>query len=395
MLAYDRPIKLVTEVPTTIFIVDSSPAVRRMVEQISTPQGYEVVGFSDGPTALDAARRQTPNVIIVDYHLENITFSGFCKELRKHDSLADTQIVSLVNPADGPDEGRLRSLGVKACLRKPFQSEHLVDLIKDLQEDQERNGAARIPKRRSWPPTSSATDAEEDEERSDVSVHHDDQAEPEDATIPEPAAASCERPVSEHVPAQRSQADTAAEGTILAETLPDRAGADQTEPQHRDPRPESIGKEVAAQLPDLVAKTVRAQLPDALHSDRLKGTLSEALREAVQPFVQEQLQRIVRGVLPDILEPMVRETVDRLCREAAESGIRKHLPDAVREQLGSMDLLVKEEIRRLGESRLRCMVEEASEELIPTHLQEAVQRIVPEIAESQVKEEIRKLTAES
>ncbi|MBL8076070.1 MAG: response regulator, partial [Nitrospira sp.] len=40
-----------------IFIVDSSPAVRRLVEQISTPEGFEVVGFQDGPTALEAARR--------------------------------------------------------------------------------------------------------------------------------------------------------------------------------------------------------------------------------------------------------------------------------------------------------------------------------------------------
>jgi CheY-like chemotaxis protein len=365
-----------------------------MVEQISTPQGYEVVGFSDGPTALDAARRQTPNVIIVDYHLENITFSGFCKELRKHDSLADTQIVSLVNPADGPDEGRLRSLGVKACLRKPFQSEHLVDLIKDLQEEQERHGTARTSKRRSWPPTSSATDTEEDEELTDVSGHHDDQAEPEDVMIPEPAAVSCEPPVSEPVPAQRSQVDTATEGAVPAGSRPDRAGPSETEPQNRDARPDSIAKEVADRLPDLVAKTVRAQLSDALHSDRLKGTLCEALREAVKPFVQEQLQRIVRDALPDMLEPLVREAVDQLCREAAESGVRKHLADAVREQLGSMDLLVKEELRRLGETQLRCMVEEATEELIPTHLQEAVQRIVPEIAESQVKEEIRKLTAE-
>ena len=61
-----------------IFVVDSSPAVRRMVEEISTSEGFEVVGFQDGPTALEAARRNSPSLIIADYHLDNMTFSGFC-----------------------------------------------------------------------------------------------------------------------------------------------------------------------------------------------------------------------------------------------------------------------------------------------------------------------------
>ena len=41
---------------STIFVIDSSPAVHRMVEQISAPEGHKVMGFSDGPSALDAAR---------------------------------------------------------------------------------------------------------------------------------------------------------------------------------------------------------------------------------------------------------------------------------------------------------------------------------------------------
>ena len=49
---------------STIFVIDSSPAVRRMVEQISAAEDYQVVGFSDGPSALDAARKMSPALII-------------------------------------------------------------------------------------------------------------------------------------------------------------------------------------------------------------------------------------------------------------------------------------------------------------------------------------------
>ena len=139
---------------SSIFVVDSSPAVRRLVEQISKPEGCDVVGFQDGPAALEAARRLSPNLIIADYHLENMTFSGFCKEVHKLDNLAETYIVSLVSPADHVDENHLRSLGVKAFLNKPFQSENLIDVIKDLEAQQATKANGIKKKSRSWPPVS-------------------------------------------------------------------------------------------------------------------------------------------------------------------------------------------------------------------------------------------------
>ena len=94
--------------PPPIFVVDSSPGVRRLVEQISSPEGFEVVGFQDGPAALEAARRTSPALIIADYHLDNMTFAGFCKEINKLDNLSETYLISLINPADRPDENHLR-----------------------------------------------------------------------------------------------------------------------------------------------------------------------------------------------------------------------------------------------------------------------------------------------
>lgn len=120
--------------PSPIFVVDSSPAVRRMVEQISIPEGFEVVGFQDGPAALEAARQSTPSLIIADYHLDNMTFSGFCKEINKLDNLTETALISLINSADHPDEHHLRTLGVKAFLKKPFHSDDLLEVLKSLEK---------------------------------------------------------------------------------------------------------------------------------------------------------------------------------------------------------------------------------------------------------------------
>src|SRR5262245_23548028 len=131
-----------------------------MVEQISAPAGYDVIGFQDGPAALEAARKMSPTLIITDYHLDNMTFSGFCKEVHKLDNLSNTYIIALTGASDKFEESHLKTLGVKAFLKKPFQSENLLDLIKDL----DRGGASKNgeKKKRSWPPTSSATDSDDD-----------------------------------------------------------------------------------------------------------------------------------------------------------------------------------------------------------------------------------------
>ena len=168
---------------STIFVVDSSPAVRRLVEQISKPEGCDVVGFQDGPAALEAARRMSPNLIIADYHLENMTFSGFCKEVHKLDNLAETYIVSLISPSDRVDETHLRSLGVKAFLNKPFQSENLIDMIKDLEAQQASRTNGTKKKSRSWPPVSSATDADGGDDFNDDSLTEEEE---EQAVAPHP-----------------------------------------------------------------------------------------------------------------------------------------------------------------------------------------------------------------
>ena len=142
----------------SIFVVDSSPAVRRMVEEISVREGYEVMGFQDGPKALEAARHSSPSLILADFHLENMTFSGFCKEISKLDNLAETLVISLVDPSDKLDESKLRALGVRAFLKKPFQREQLLDTINGILNDAVgKKNAPKAAKPRTWPPSRRAS----------------------------------------------------------------------------------------------------------------------------------------------------------------------------------------------------------------------------------------------
>lgn len=389
---------------TRIFVVDSSPAVRRIVEQISTPEGFEVVGFQDGPAALEAAKRLTPQLIIADYHLDNITFSGFCKEVNKLDTLSETLIVSLIGAADRLDEQHLRTLGVKAFLKKPLQSEHLLDVIKSLQ----RNGHQPVVngtsgKRRNWPPETTSTDTEELDMASVIADSDTLSSEQEegmaiDLTTPAPllSTPSTDSKATELAEngEQPAEPETAMKG-LFDQFL--QSLTIQAEQKVTELLPDVISRTFASQLEPLVEEHVTKQLSASLSSESLGTQLHDFVQQELPPMLSQELAQqeiAIRQWLEEIAAPFVHHAVDSLVRELVESAVRKQLTEVVREQLGSIDLLVKDEIARAASSQAQEVTAGIVREVAQEKVDRLAQQLVPEIAEAQVKEEIKKLSSD-
>lgn len=369
-----------------IFVVDSSPAVRRMVEQISAPEGFEVVGFQDGPAALEAARRNSPALIIADYHLDNMTFSGFCKEINKLDNLSETYLVSLINPADCPDENHLRALGVKAFLNKPFHSDELLEVIKSLPQKQQEPSNGKGLKRRVWPPTSTATDSDEAVEvmdQLDGSDEQEDQAMDQQSHSPLKAAAS--RPAA-------GGPEDAMKGLFdqLLQSMTER-----TEKKLADQLPQAIEAKLATHVRPIVQKEVQAKLGDILSAESLAAMIRPLLSQELPALLREELSALepmIRQTVSDLAEAATKESLDRVVRELAETGMRKQLPDAVREHIGAIDLIVKDEIRQATLKQASLLADDLVRATAEQTVEQAVQRVVPELAEQHIKAELKRLT---
>jgi CheY-like chemotaxis protein len=374
-------------VASTIFVVDSSPAVRRLVEQISKPEGCDVVGFQDGPAALEAARQMSPNLIIADYHLEKMTFSGFCKEIHKLDNLAETYIVSLTSPSDRVDETHLRALGVKAFLNKPFQSENLIDVIKDLEAQQASRTNGTKKKSRSWPPVSSATD-------SDDNAFDDDgltEEEEEQAIAPHPQPK--DSPVTTTTTAQSptTEPEEAMKG-LFGQLL--QSMSERTEKKIAELLPQMVGKDLAVLVAEAVETEVRTHMGASLSEERLTQVLEPLLMTALPKVLSREmslLEPIIRHSIFEIASPLVNERVDRFVREQTDA-VRTTLPDMVREQLGLIEGLVKEEIQQAAVKQTSAMVEALVQAAAREQVEQAVQRLVPDLAKEQIKAEIARLT---
>jgi CheY-like chemotaxis protein len=374
-------------VASTIFVVDSSPAVRRLVEQISKPEGCDVVGFQDGPAALEAARRLSPNLIIADYHLENMTFSGFCKEVHKLDNLAETYIVSLTSPSDRVDEAHLRSLGVKAFLNKPFQSESLIDVIKDLEAQQASRSNGAKKKSRSWPPVSSATDSDEE------NLIDDSLTEEEEEQVMEPQAQPKPSTVTSTTAPRTSAAEPeeAIKGLFgqLLHTMSER-----TEKKITDLLPKMVGKELATFVAKAVEPEVRTQMSASLSEERLVQVLEPLLMTAFPKILSRNIslfEPIIRQSVFDTASPLIKERIDQFVREEI-NAVRTALSDMVRDQLGSLEGLIKEEIHQAAAKQTAGIAEALVQATAREQVEQAVLRLVPNLAEEQIKAEITRLT---
>lgn len=391
--------------PATIFVIDNSPAVRRMVEQISAPEGYQVIGFQDGPTALEAARKLSPALIIADFHLENMTFSGFCKEIGQQDNLTETLIVSLLDASDRLDESKLRSLGVRAFLKKPFQSEQLLDTVKGILSDAAAKQRNKKPtKARSWPPASTAIGDENDDMPRDASTDDtpaSDGTEKEQTTMPPSPVRAAAHPSPSTGPAAPGFGGEEMMKGLFDHLL--QSVALQADRKINDLLPSAVAKEVAGQVSHAVQAAVREettkQLAEALSPERLQRMVREAMQEELSRQTSTQLTAIetaVRQACSDLAPPLVEQSAERLLRDLTEMEVKKHLPEALQEQQETITQLMKREVEQAALSHARETaekVEETVREMAQDQIRQAVQRIVPDVAETQVRDEIKRLSS--
>ena len=384
---------------STIFVIDSSPAVHRMVEQISAPEGHKVMGFSDGPSALDAARKLSPALVIADYHLDKITFSGLCKEIGRQDSLAETLIVSMVDGSDRLDESKLRSLGVRAFLKKPLQREQLLDTIKGI-----LNGAAGDPrggksaKTRTWPPVSTGTDDEDDDSPNDASIDDAPHHEMEKEHSPMSPSLS---PTA--TPAASAPASNGPSGDALMKGLFDHllhSVTVQADRKIRELLPAAMAKEVTGQVSLAVGKAaqteVAKQLADALAPERLQPVMRELILEELKRQAQTQLAGVeatVRRTVTELAPTLVEQSTEKRLGDLTDTGVKKHLPEALKSHLETIDQLVKKEVEQVAANCARQAADEIVHEMAKDPIQQAVQRIVPDVAETQIRVEIKRLSS--
>ena len=155
-----------------------------------------------------------------------------------------------------------------------------------------------------------------------------------------------------------------------------------------------MGKDLATLVAKAVETEVRTHMDAALSEERLTQVLEPLLMTALpKVLVREMslLQPIIRQSVFETASPLIKERIDQFVREEI-TAVRTALSDMVRAQLGSLEGLVKEEIQQAAVKQTAEMAEALVRVTAREQVEQAVLRLVPNLAQEQIKAEIVRLT---
>lgn len=115
--------------PELILVVDDEPKVARLARDYLEKNGFRVVTASDGQSALTTARREKPDLIILDLMLPIMDGREVCKTLRRE---SDVPIIMLTALAEEVDQVTGLEIGADDYITKPFSTRALIARVRAL-----------------------------------------------------------------------------------------------------------------------------------------------------------------------------------------------------------------------------------------------------------------------
>ncbi|HEY7148716.1 MAG TPA: response regulator [Gaiellaceae bacterium] len=117
-----------------VLVIDDEGPIRLLCRVNLEAAGMEVSEADDGPSGVEAARVEQPDVILLDVMMPGMDGWEVFGELLKDDRTARIPIVFLTARAELRDQARGLELGGVDYVTKPFNPLELAPLVSDLLE---------------------------------------------------------------------------------------------------------------------------------------------------------------------------------------------------------------------------------------------------------------------
>jgi CheY-like chemotaxis protein len=120
-------------VPQKILIVDDEEPLRLLVratlEDESGEGRYEIIEAADGNEALEVARRERPELILLDIQMPGLSGLEVCKMLKDDPVTSDLMVVMLTAKGQQSDREQGFAAGADDYFAKPFSPLELLQLV--------------------------------------------------------------------------------------------------------------------------------------------------------------------------------------------------------------------------------------------------------------------------
>jgi len=280
----------------TILLADDSLTIQKVVELTFMEEDFDVVSVSDGDHAIAKLEELTPALVIADVHMPGASGYDVCSQVKT--AHPGVPVLLLVGTFELFDEEEARTAGADAHLKKPFDSQELLQMVEGLV------GSVAEPPVESEPspeemgapvetPELPGPDPEEPEPEmgfdiSSLSV------EPPDSVV----EAELEAIVPEEMPLASAKLEpVAGEMAVASEEIP--------------PTPEPVGPPVEEEIPATPAPASPAEVVAAV--PQLSEEDVERIAHKVVEYLGEDIVREISWeVIPDLAEIVIKSRLREL-----------------------------------------------------------------------------------
>jgi CheY-like chemotaxis protein len=116
----------------TVLIADDERSLRELVETTLEDQDTRIVHAADGVEALERARGEHPDVLILDWKMPGKSGIEVVEMLHNDGATADIPIIMLTGMAAEQDIRRALALDITAYLVKPFSPLQLLECVQQV-----------------------------------------------------------------------------------------------------------------------------------------------------------------------------------------------------------------------------------------------------------------------
>jgi DNA-binding response OmpR family regulator len=117
-----------------VLVVDDEPSIRLLCRVNLAAAGMEVLEAVDGEHALDLARTESPDIVLLDVMMPGVDGWMVAVELAGDERTRDLPVVFLTARAERADRERGHSLGGVGYLLKPFDPLSLGEIVETTLE---------------------------------------------------------------------------------------------------------------------------------------------------------------------------------------------------------------------------------------------------------------------
>jgi CheY-like chemotaxis protein len=117
--------------PKRILIVDDDEMVLMALDELLSPEGYEVQSVLSGAEALESVDQNGYDLLVLDIIMPEMDGLELCKMIREKEGYKDTPIVFLTAKSREEDRAIGLEAGANLFISKPISPDKLLGIISD------------------------------------------------------------------------------------------------------------------------------------------------------------------------------------------------------------------------------------------------------------------------